>query len=126
MTKLLVRHETLTGDELLAAARTALGALAETTSSGTDGLLEISAAGISKASGLASYAEERGVDAGDVIAFGDMRNDLPMFARAGFSIAMGQAPEDVRAAADAITASNDEDGVAHAIDEILLGRRAEA
>ena len=49
-----------------------------------------------------------------------MPNDLPMFARAGVSIAMGQAPEAVRAAADFVTASNEENGVAAAIDRIVL------
>jgi len=52
---------------------------------------------------------------------GDMPNDLPMFARAGLSIAMGQAPEAVKAAADVVTASNEEDGVAAAIDRVLSG-----
>jgi hydroxymethylpyrimidine pyrophosphatase-like HAD family hydrolase len=51
---------------------------------------------------------------------GDQRNDLPMFARAGLAIAMGQAPEEVRAAAAHVTRANDEDGVAAAIDEVLL------
>jgi hydroxymethylpyrimidine pyrophosphatase-like HAD family hydrolase len=56
----------------------------------------------------------------EVAVLGDQRNDLPMFARAGFSVAMGQGPEEVRAAATRTTLSNDQDGVAHAIDEILL------
>ncbi len=114
--KLLVRHEGMTGDELLAAARAALGGLAETTHSSADGLLEISAAGISKASGLAAYAEERGVDAAQVVAFGDMPNDLPMLAWAGHAVAVANAHPDVLAAADEVTASNDDDGVAQVLD----------
>jgi hydroxymethylpyrimidine pyrophosphatase-like HAD family hydrolase len=51
---------------------------------------------------------------------GDQRNDLPMFARAGMSIAMGQAPDEVRAAATQVTGSSADDGVAQAIDRILL------
>jgi len=45
---------------------------------------------------------------------------VPMFERAGLAIAMGQAPEPVKAEADYVSTSNDEDGVAHAIDTILL------
>jgi Cof subfamily protein (haloacid dehalogenase superfamily) len=114
--KLLVRHESMTGDELLAAARAALGGLAETTHSSVDGLLEISAAGISKASGLAAFAEQRGVEPGEVIAFGDMPNDLPMLAWAGHAVAVANAHPDVLAAADEVTASNDDDGVAQVLD----------
>ena len=51
---------------------------------------------------------------------GDQNNDLPMFARAGYSVAMGQASHAVRAAADAVSATNDDDGVADAIDRFLM------
>ncbi|PSJ38341.1 HAD family hydrolase [Allosphingosinicella deserti] len=88
--------------------------------------LDITAPAANKGDGVAALAAAAGVTLAEVAVIGDMRNDLPMFARAGFSIAMGQAPEEVRAAADAVTLSNDEDGVAHTIDEILLGRLAEA
>ena len=53
---------------------------------------------------------------------GDQANDLPMFARASVSYAMGQGPEAVRAKATHVVASNDQDGVAEAIDAILAGR----
>jgi hydroxymethylpyrimidine pyrophosphatase-like HAD family hydrolase len=53
---------------------------------------------------------------------GDQGNDLAMFARAGLSIAMGQGPEAVRAKADFVTGANDADGVAQAIDSIILPR----
>jgi hydroxymethylpyrimidine pyrophosphatase-like HAD family hydrolase len=56
----------------------------------------------------------------DAIAVvGDMQNDLPMFARAGLSIAMGNAPENVKARASRVTASNKEDGFAKAVAMIL-------
>lgn len=56
----------------------------------------------------------------NVAVLGDERNDLPMFARAGLSIAMGQGPDAVRTAADLITLTNEKDGVAHAIDDFIL------
>ena len=114
--KLLARHEELGSDELLARARSCLGDAAECTHSSSDGLLEISAAGISKASGLASVAEEWGVPAQDVIAFGDMPNDLPMLAWAGRSVGMANAHPEVLAAVDEVTGSNDEDGVAQVLE----------
>ena len=109
--KLLVRHPALSSDDLLAAARAAVGDRATLTHSSTDGLLEISAAGVSKASGLAAYAEERGIAADDVVAFGDMPNDLPMLAWAGLGVAVANAHPEVLELADEVTASVDDDGV---------------
>lgn len=82
--------------------------------------LDITAPAANKGDGVAAVAAAMGAPLDDVAVIGDQRNDLPMFARAGLSIAMGQGPAEVRAAAMKITRSNDEDGVAHAIDDILL------
>lgn len=79
---------------------------------GYTGWIDIVAAGVSKATGGAMLAADLGVEAADVLAIGDGSNDLAMFAWAGRSVAMAQAPDGVRAAAGAITASIDEDGVA--------------
>ena len=117
--KLLARQEDMSSDELLAAARSSLGALAEATHSSTDGLLEISATGISKASGLAALAEEHGLGAADVVAFGDMPNDLPMLAWAGHGVAVENAHPEVKAVADEVTASNDDDGVALVLERLF-------
>ncbi|MDT9593228.1 HAD family hydrolase [Nocardioides zeae] len=78
--------------------------------------LDLTPVGISKASGLAHVCEALGVDAADVLAIGDGRNDLEMLAWAGRGVAMGQAIEDVRAAADAVTGPVDEDGAAVEMD----------
>ena len=114
--KLLARHEGLGPDELLAAAHAAVVGGATLTHSSGDGLLEMSAEGVSKASGLAAFAEEHGVAAADVIAFGDMPNDLPMLAWAGTAVAVANAHPEVLEAADEVTASNDDDGVAQVLD----------
>ena len=82
--------------------------------------LDITAPGANKGAGIAALAEAIGVPLAEVAAIGDQRNDMAMFARAGLSIAMAQGPEEVRAAADRTTRSNDDDGVAAAIDEIIL------
>jgi Cof subfamily protein (haloacid dehalogenase superfamily) len=82
--------------------------------------LDITAPAANKGDGVDALAAAAGMALENVAAIGDQRNDMAMFGRAGFSIAMGQAPKEVRAAADRMTVSNDEDGVAKAIDEILL------
>ena len=118
--KLLARHPTLDPDELLAAASALLGAEATVTHSSTSALLEISAPGVTKASGLAELAERLGVPAEQAIAFGDMPNDLAMLAWAGRSVAVGNGHPAVLAAADEVTASNDDDGVAAVVERLLL------
>jgi hydroxymethylpyrimidine pyrophosphatase-like HAD family hydrolase len=74
--------------------------------------LDIAPAGVSKASGLQYVADELGVEAADVMAIGDGRNDIEMLEWAGRGVAMGQAVEDVRAAADDVTATVYDDGAA--------------
>ena len=73
-----------------------------------------------KGDGVATLARIADVALDAVAVLGDQFNDIPMFERAGLAIAMGQAPEPVKAEADYVSTSNDEDGVAHAIDTILL------
>ncbi|MEG1932695.1 MAG: Cof-type HAD-IIB family hydrolase [Pygmaiobacter sp.] len=82
--------------------------------------IEINAAGVSKAVGLARLCDELGLTRENVMAMGDSRNDLEMIQFAGFSVAMGNADADVKTAADAVCASNDEDGVAKTIQKYLL------
>ena len=74
--------------------------------------LDLAPVGVSKASGLDMVCSRLGVEAADVLAIGDGRNDLEMLAWAGRGVAMGQAVEEVRAAADDVTATVDEDGAA--------------
>jgi len=117
--KLLVRHGTLDPDGLLAAAREVAGELAELTHSSRSGLLEISATGVTKAATLARLAERAGTAAEEVVAFGDMPNDLPMLAWAGRGYAMANAHPDVLAAAEHMAPSNDDDGVAQVVEKLL-------
>ena len=118
--KLMLRHEDLLADALVERARAVAGHLAEFThSNSSDGLLEISAAGVSKAAGLARFCDERGIVNDEVIAFGDMPNDLPMLRWAGHAVAVGNAHPDVLAAADEITASNDDSGVALVLERLF-------
>ena len=83
--------------------------------------LDVTALAANKGDGIAALAEAMTIPLSETAAFGDQANDVPMFARAGVSYAMGQGPEAVRAKATHVVASNDADGVAEAIDAVLAG-----
>jgi len=76
------------------------------------GFVEVLPLGLSKATGLALAASRLGVTKDRAIAFGDMPNDLPMFRWAACGVAMANAHPSLLTAADEVTLSNDEDGVA--------------
>ena len=96
-------------------------AVAGTEASGPVYLIEIFNAGVHKWRGLHWLAEHLSVDPARVAAIGDEVNDLAMLKGAALGIAMGQASDPVKAAADRTTRPCAEDGVAHAIDQILSG-----
>ncbi len=74
----------------------------------------------SKWSALLHLAELWGVDRAEIVAVGDDMNDLPMIAGAGLGVAMGHAPEAVRAAADHVTHDEENDGLARFVEDVLL------
>jgi hypothetical protein len=117
--KLLGRHPSLSADELLELAAPAVGEIVAVYHSGGSRLLEATAIGVSKGTALAALAGQRGIAAADVIAFGDMINDLPMLAWAGTSYGMANAHPAVLAAVDQVIPSNDEDGVATIIEQLF-------
>ena len=84
--------------------------------------LDITALQANKGDGIVALAAAAGVELAETAAIGDQNNDLPMLERAAFAIAMGNAPGNVQAAADAVTSANDADGVARAIDTLILPR----
>ena len=113
--KILARHEELSAQEFWDRALAAVGDRAVITWSSASALLEISAAGVTKASTLALLCERLGVAPADVVAFGDMPNDLPMLEWAGRSWAMADAHPTVLAAADHVAPGHDDDGVARTL-----------
>jgi Cof subfamily protein (haloacid dehalogenase superfamily) len=82
-------------------------------------LCEIAPAGVTKWSGICQLAHSLGVASEEVCAVGDDLNDLPMICAAGLGVAMGNADPRVQAAADRVTGSNDADGLAALIDQLL-------
>lgn len=86
-------------------------------------LIELMPFGVTKAAALERIADRLGATADDVIAFGDMPNDIDMLSWAGHGVAMGNAHPAAKAAADEVTASNNDDGIA-VILEREVGRRS--
>ena len=82
--------------------------------------LEVVPCGVDKANTLALLMEQLGVTREEVIAFGDGVADVTMLQLAGKSVAMGHAPDSVKVCADYVTASNEEDGVAQAVETVIL------
>ncbi|KZZ85319.1 Cof-type HAD-IIB family hydrolase [Bacillus sp. SJS] len=76
-----------------------------------------------KGNGLKVMAKYLDIPLEDTIAIGDQYNDLPMFEAAGFSVAMGNAVDEIKSKSDFVTLTNDEHGVAHAIEHVLNARK---
>jgi HAD superfamily hydrolase (TIGR01484 family) len=109
--KILAQHLTMDAEDFRTRVVDAVGDLATPTWT-TDHLMEISALGVTKGGALAALCDRLGVRAAEVVAFGDMPNDLPMLTWAGTSYAVANGHESVRAAADHLAPANTEDGVA--------------
>jgi hydroxymethylpyrimidine pyrophosphatase-like HAD family hydrolase len=82
--------------------------------------VEIVPLGTSKATGVEELARPLGIGSDEVVAFGDMPNDIPMLLWAGLGVAMGNAHPEVLAAADEVTAPNSDDGVARVLERWWL------
>lgn len=118
--KVLMKVPGTSGDAYIDAATEAVGDIAVVTASGGLQLVEVSAPGVDKATTLALLCDDRGIPPERVVAFGDARNDLPMLAWAGTGVAMGDAHPTVIAAADHVTGTNAEDGVATWLEQHVL------
>ena len=118
--KLLVRRPGMPSAALAAALNRHVGMLGDITYSTNDGLVEISAIGVTKATGVQDVARPLDVAAEDVVAFGDMPNDIPMLRWAGHGVAMGNAHPEAIAAANEVTAPNDDDGLARVLERWWL------
>ncbi|MEE1791012.1 HAD family hydrolase [Streptomyces sp. BE308] len=116
--KVLVRHPELGDDALTAAARAAVGDLATVTMAGP-GTVELAPYGVDKGTGFALAAEVLELDPARAVAFGDMPNDLPLFRLSGHGVAMAGAHPQLRAAADEVTLSNLDDGVAVVLERLF-------
>lgn len=116
--KLFAFHPDHGAHELLELLPPVLGDHLAVNHMGADAV-EIAPAGADKGSGLRWLCDHLAVDPSDVLVFGDEVNDLPMFAMAGRRVAVANAHPAVKAAADEVTASNADDGVAMVIERLV-------
>lgn len=114
--KLLIRDPAATSDWMYQQIAPHLGGLVDVTFSTDKGLIEISAPGVTKASGLAWIGDYLGIAGDQMMAFGDMPNDVPMLRFAGHGVAVKNAHPGTLAAANEVTASNSDDGVARVLE----------
>lgn len=119
--KLAVHHPDHAVEQLAELVRAVAGNELSVTFSGMH-FVEVAAAGVSKALGLADVCKRLGVAPEHVVAFGDMPNDLAMLSFVGRGVAVGNAHPDVMAEGYETTASNDEDGVARVIEALVAAR----
>jgi Cof subfamily protein (haloacid dehalogenase superfamily) len=118
--KLLIRKAGARSADMAAELAPFIGSEGDITFSTNNGLIEIVPSGISKATGVAEVAAPFGITAEDVVAFGDMPNDVPMLRWAGHGVAMGNAHPDAIAAANEVTAPNTDDGLARVLERWWL------
>ena len=118
LNKVYIQHPDLSDDELARVAHEAAGGLVGVTMAG-EGIVEILPLGLTKATGLSLAARRLGVKAAGTITFGDMPNDIPMFAWASYGVAMRNAHDELKAVADEVTTSHDEDGIAVVLERLL-------
>ncbi|WP_084252017.1 Cof-type HAD-IIB family hydrolase, partial [Mycobacterium avium] len=118
--KLLIRRAGARSSDMAAELAKHVGLEGDITYSTDNGLVEIVPQGISKATGIEEIARPLEIAREEVVAFGDMPNDLPMLRWAGHGVAMGNAHPEVQAAADEITAANNDDGVGRVLERWWL------
>jgi Cof subfamily protein (haloacid dehalogenase superfamily) len=118
LNKIYIQHPELSDDELAEAARQAAGGFVNVAMAGA-GIVELLPLGLSKATGLSLAARRLGLKAAETIAFGDRPNDIPMFGWAARGVAMANAHEELKAVADEVTSSNEEDGIAVVLERLL-------
>jgi len=117
--KVLIKDRVSDVDDFLTGAQELIGTRASITHSSSYGLLEISALGVTKATGLEELAARYGITSDEIVAIGDMPNDVPMLEWVGRSYAVANAHPAAQAAADSVIASNDDDAVAMVIESLL-------
>jgi hydroxymethylpyrimidine pyrophosphatase-like HAD family hydrolase len=123
VTKLLVRHPTMAFAEVAERARRVVGDDAVATWAAC-GWSRSRPAGVTKAFALERLCRRLGIAAAEVVAVGDMPNDLPMLDWAGLGVAVANADQAVLQAADEVIASQTEDGVARLLERILAANGA--
>jgi HAD superfamily hydrolase (TIGR01484 family) len=119
VTKLIARLPIPAPEGSAAAMQELVGNRALVTHSTSEAFLELSHPDVHKASTVERLLAESGIDAADVVAFGDMPNDIELIRWAGHGVAVANAHPALKEAADEVTASNNDDGVAIVVERYL-------
>ncbi len=119
VTKLIVRFPSPAPTGLGVAVQEIVGDRALVTHSTDEAFLELSHPAVHKAATVERLLEGSGIRSHEVVAFGDMPNDRELLEWAGLGVAVANAHPDLKAVADEVTASNDDDGVAQVIERLL-------
>jgi len=119
VSKLLIRSVGKPDAAWRAVVADVMGPCLSVVDSGLPDLVEAMAAGVSKATGLSWLADRLAVSQTDILAFGDMPNDIPMLRWAGHGVAVADGHPGALAAADAVTGSCAEDGVAAYLERVF-------
>lgn len=114
--KLLIGAEPSTVQEVYAALR---GRQDVDIACSSENYLEIFPKGMNKGKALRLICEKEGIAVGETVAFGDQELDIPMLMAAGTAVAMGNAIEELKQKADYVTKSNNEAGIAYAVEHFL-------
>ncbi|MFE3291767.1 HAD family hydrolase [Rhodococcus sp. NPDC059234] len=114
--KMLIRLPGIASSHMISRLAPLVGDRVDLTYSTNNGLIEVAAPGVTKASGLRALAERMGIADAGILAFGDMPNDVPMLSMARHGVAVANAHRDAIAAADEVTTSNSADGVARVLE----------
>ncbi|MFN8019007.1 MAG: HAD family hydrolase [Acidimicrobiales bacterium] len=118
-TKLIIRMPEPAPAGIAAAVQEVVGDRAAVTHSTSEAFLELSAPDVHKAATVERLLVQHGIEPAEVVAFGDMPNDLELIEWAGWGVAVGNAHPRLQEAADEVTATNDDDGVAQVIERLL-------
>ena len=118
--KLLIRKAGAQSSDMVAELTKHIGIEGDLTYSTNNGLVEVVPLGISKATGVDEVARPLGIGAAEIVAFGDMPNDVPMLAWVGHGVAMGNAHPEAVAVANEVTAANTDDGLARVLERWLV------
>ena len=121
VTKLIARMPHPAAPGTAAAVQAVVGDRALVTHSTNESFLELSRPDVHKAATVEHLLLESGIQAAEVVAFGDMPNDRELIEWAGLGVAMGNGHPDLKAVADEVTAGNDDDGVALVVERLLTG-----
>ncbi|NNN12314.1 MAG: HAD hydrolase family protein [Acidimicrobiaceae bacterium] len=122
VTEILARNPEMSPKEFLAEVRAIASDLVEVTTSSRTGLVEMTKRGVSKGSGAVRLLKMLNIDAENAVAFGDMPTDIEMVSLVGLGVAVANAHPDLLYACDIVCASNEQDGPASILEELISKR----